>query len=375
MKGKCIVLFLVFLLPFGLFIVGSQLSPRENPTLIYGRGKTDQASGELTPTELVFLEIKTGKEQVLDKKVFEHDNSPYLSILTPKSFSGDGKKTVLSNNFDDPIIFDLNSKKIQDYNFAPLYIQYLPKTNLLLRYVRWTNDGYDEGGLYLVKEDLSAGKVIADFVKNYWPSPDGKKIIIQRKDKRVFLIDLLGGKTTELMEEKKVPYWTIENFVWSADGEDVIFQWSERKDIAKIDKIVNYVYNLSKNTIEAIPSSWNGPNYDLTYYHVRSWSPDKKTLAAIEDHYDMRLSFVLINSKGQTLKKLKEGNFAINSKDGYVDFSPDGRYVSYEVDEYGSSGGARRGHKIYVFDIKSGKQIKTIDGTDAKWLPAGTILK
>jgi Tol biopolymer transport system component len=147
-------------------------------------------------------------------------------------------------------------------------------------------------------------------------SPDGKRIIYQTigLDKFVWIYDLNRTTATPVTREG------IANFViWAPDGKRVVFAWTKSAP-----------FNLYRQ-----PADGSSPMEQLTTSEYDqfpgSFTPDGLTLAFVEDRPKTGADILLLN-----VKSGKVTPFVNSSADeGWPEFSPDGRWLTYNSDESG----------------------------------------
>jgi dipeptidyl aminopeptidase/acylaminoacyl peptidase len=201
--------------------------------------------------------------------------------------------------------------------------------------------------------DLPRGENESHYINNPNVSPDGSRVAVHlaKANDDIHVYDFSSGTLTRATYEggdERSP-------VWTPDGTQLAYT-SEPGPI----------YQMFLKSVNG--SSQAEPIFASEYArYPSSFSPDRKTLAFVENHPKTGWDIWTGSIKGEGKPKpfLQTGHF-----ESYPAFSPDGQWMAYQSDKSGRM-------QVYVTGYPDGrdeKQISLDGGAEPRWGPSGKEL-
>ncbi|MBE3086767.1 MAG: PD40 domain-containing protein, partial [Bacteroidetes bacterium] len=173
-------------------------------------------------------------------------------------------------------------------------------------------------------------------------SPDETQVVYRGGEGNLLVKDLKTGivKTVVKYGERDGDY--AVNLVWSPDGKQVVYTYGAPM----------LVHDLRIGNIESGESRviYSDP---LTYPFAQDWSADGKSVVCmIRKSKDM--TFAGYGVFDIDTRKLGQFVFAEEGEDGTASFSPDGKYIVYDLMEKGN-------RDLFVYSIATGEKTRLTD--------------
>ena len=200
-------------------------------------------------------------------------------------------------------------------------------------------------------------------------SPDGRSVVATDwATGNVAILELTSGKVRHLTNTgscnlPSIGYGT--GCIWSPDGKQVAYAW-----VSSSQGPANLSVDLRIASLDGSESRIVKPKQSAPYIQPYAWSPDGKTFLAalmIKDKGYMAFHIALVTVSDGSVQVLKSVK-GINR--GFMNISPDGRYVAYTHQQSDSAMG-----DISIFSIEQKRDLPLVvhpaHDTLLGWTPDG----
>jgi Tol biopolymer transport system component len=202
-------------------------------------------------------------------------------------------------------------------------------------------------------------------------SPDGRYICYTDWDTGDIAIhNLTTGENRRLSGQTENDGSWADSSRWSPDGRFVAYTWITQGDTADLRIVA-----VDKGEPRIL-----FPYKDFKWLSVEDWSPDgRQILVKLYNEISMRNdgSVSLVSVADGSVQHLKKMDRMVTVEGGYMEFSPDGRYIAYDLRNESPSGGitSSADKDIYLLSVDGEIQIPLVKNPANDrllgWTPAG----
>ena len=193
------------------------------------------------------------------------------------------------------------------------------------------------------------------------PSPDGQWLSYTSPEGDLGIYHLLTGEKRILKRNQPNPsgkHGRVEESIWSPDGKQIAYGW----DYCGADCVELRVMQADGSGDRTLYR-----NDKVYYVFPFDWSPDGRYISATL--YDSDTKIALVDARTGEARVLK--TFSRAQVPGKILFSPDGRYLAYDVEQFDS-----RNRDIWLISL-DGTQTALVenpaDDYMLAWLPDGIL--
>jgi len=177
-------------------------------------------------------------------------------------------------------------------------------------------------------------------------SPDGRYLsYVERDTGDLAFLELATGKSHRLTNKgswlESVEHAGSSKF--SPDAKQVAYSWG----------VTDNMFNLCTINLDGSGHRILFSNEELTYIEPNDWSPDGKHILATLLKKDDTRQVVLVSVADGSVRVLKN----ISGQESWGFFSPDGRYIAYDIQQRGDS----RQHDIFLFSLDEKREIPLVE--------------
>ena len=212
---------------------------------------------------------------------------------------------------------------------------------------------------------LEARRVWSSSVPNSYfeaPSPDGRLISdIDWDTGDLAVIDLESGqrqRVTDKGESDDYAHWSV----FSPDGQQIAYTWFDES-----------LQGYSVRTIALDGSNTRVlllPREDIEYTRVEDWSKDGRWILVTAVRADRTSQIGVVSVDDGTYRALKTNDWRSSL---VAAFSPDGRYVLYDIADDEPDERGREIFSIFLLSVDGSREVRLVNGGRVLgWLPDGS---